>query len=100
MTIFGTAVVTFAMIYPLNRMVGRTFIPEEDMGEMRIHLDMPEGTAFEGTTETLKDLGKGFKGLEGVRHIQYEGGAGKVSHGHRLPYLRPLGDPKVTSYQR
>src|SRR5437667_1059225 len=99
LTILATAAAVFMLIFPLNSMIGRTFIPEEDMGEMRIHLDMPEGTALEGTTETLKDLGKEFKGLEGVAHVQYESGSGKVSHGHLLPFLLPLGERKVTQEQ-
>jgi hydrophobic/amphiphilic exporter-1 (mainly G- bacteria), HAE1 family len=97
--ILGTAAVTFAMIFPLNRMVGRTFIPEEDMGEMTVHLDTPEGTALEGTTEMLRNLGKEFKGLEGVAHIQYSSGQGKVSHGHMSFFLLPLSERKVTQEQ-
>jgi len=42
--IFATLAVAFALVFPLNRMLGRTFIPSEDMGEFQIHLDTPEGT--------------------------------------------------------
>ena len=46
--IIGTSVVVFLMTFPLNRMVGRTFVPVEDMGEWTIHIDVPEGTSLEG----------------------------------------------------
>ena len=32
-------------------MVGRTFVPNEDMGELTVHVDTPQGTSLEGTTE-------------------------------------------------
>ena len=32
-------------------MVGRTFVPSEDMGEFTAHVDTPQGTSLEGTTE-------------------------------------------------
>ena len=35
---------------PFNRAVGRTFIPDEDMGMMTIHADAPQGTSLEGTS--------------------------------------------------
>ena len=38
-----------ALIFPLNRMVGREFVPDEDMGEWIVHLDAPEGTSLEGS---------------------------------------------------
>ena len=52
------SVVVFLMIFPLNRMVGRTFVPNEDMGEWTIHVDTPEGTSLEGTSEIAKSLVK------------------------------------------
>jgi multidrug efflux pump subunit AcrB len=39
------------MTFPLNRMVGRDFVPAEDMGEWTLHMDAPEGTSLEGTEE-------------------------------------------------
>jgi hypothetical protein len=48
MTILGITVVVLALTIPLNNMVGRTFIPGEDMGEFTAHVDTPQGTSFEG----------------------------------------------------
>ena len=47
-TIVGVAVMVFGLTFPLNRMVGRSFIPNEDMGEFTVHVDAPEGTALDG----------------------------------------------------
>ena len=49
--IIGLSVVTALLTFPLNRMVGREFVPNEDMGEWIIHVDAPEGTSLEGTSE-------------------------------------------------
>src|SRR4051794_30714829 len=49
--IIAVSVVTFLLTFPLNRMVGREFVPNEDMGEWTAHLDSPEGTSLEGTQE-------------------------------------------------
>ena len=38
-----------SLTFPLNRMVGRDFVPNEDMGEWTVHVDAPEGTSLEGT---------------------------------------------------
>ena len=48
--VIGTCVVAFLATFPLNRMVGRTFVPNEDMGEWTIHIDTPEGTSLEGSS--------------------------------------------------
>ena len=58
--IIGMSVVVFLLTFPLNRMVGREFVPDEDMGEWTIHIDAPEGTSLEGTSEMA------FKLLEGA----------------------------------
>ena len=34
----------------VERVVGRTFVPTDDMGEWTVHLDAPEGTSLEGST--------------------------------------------------
>ena len=60
---------TFLLTFPLNRMVGREFVPNEDMGEWTVHVDAPEGTSLEGTEEIAFTLLKELQGIEGVaRH--------------------------------
>ena len=58
------------MTFPLNSMVGREFVPNEDMGEWIVHLDAPEGTSLEGSTEIAFKLLKAISGIEGVAHIE------------------------------
>ena len=48
-------------------MVGREFVPNEDMGEWTVHVDAPEGTSLEGTTEVA------FKLLEGAERHRRRG---------------------------
>lgn len=98
--IIGTAVVCLALTLPLNRMVGRTFIPNEDMGDLTVHIDAPEGTSIDGMTEIAKNLAGELKGLEGVEHIENLIGAGsRVTHAHLLVQLLPLEERKVTQDQ-
>ena len=47
--IIAISVVTVLLTVPLNRMVGREFVPNEDMGDWTVHVDAPEGTSLEGT---------------------------------------------------
>ena len=51
-------------------MVGRDFVPTEDMGEWTVHLDAPEGTSLEGLEEIAMPRGQGAEGIEGVAEIQ------------------------------
>src|SRR5262249_37193691 len=55
-TIIGISIFAFALTIPLNRMVGRTFVPNEDMGEFVVHVDTPQGTSLEGTTEVARSI--------------------------------------------
>lgn len=100
--IFGIATVTFLMTFPLNRMVGRDFVPAEDMGEWTLHMDTPEGTSLAGSEEFAFRVLKDMQGIEGVREIQPivnpggsgaagggGGGSGNVTHVHLNFYAVP-----------
>jgi hydrophobic/amphiphilic exporter-1 (mainly G- bacteria), HAE1 family len=67
--IFAIAIVTALLAFPLNRMVGRDFVPAEDMGEWTAHLDAPEGTALPGAEELAFRILKDLQGIEGVAEI-------------------------------
>ena len=88
--------VLFALTLPLNRMVGRTFVPNEDMGEFTAHVDTPQGTSLEGTTEIARDVVKEIGSLEGVSHVAYLAGADRYTHFHVFFYLLPVNERKVT----
>src|SRR6266496_844269 len=82
--IIAISVVTFLLTFPLNRMVGRDFVPNEDMGEWTAHMDSPEGTSLEGTEElafrVLKDL-QGIEGVADIDPIVNPGGSGAAGGG-------------------
>ncbi|MBI3491225.1 MAG: efflux RND transporter permease subunit, partial [Acidobacteria bacterium] len=101
--IIGASVVTFLMVFPLNRMVGREFVPNEDMGEWTVHVDTPEGTSLEGTTEVAFQLFKELSGIEGVAQIEPSIGVGSTTGGgthiHFLCQALPIDERKHTQGQ-
>src|SRR3954452_8415168 len=46
MTIIGISAALIVLTYPLNRLIGRTFVPGEDMAEFTVHADTPQGTSI------------------------------------------------------
>jgi hydrophobic/amphiphilic exporter-1 (mainly G- bacteria), HAE1 family len=70
MVIIGVSAVVFLMLFPLNRMVGREFVPNEDMGEWTIHMDAPEGTSLEAVQDIAMTVLKELDGIEGVAQIE------------------------------
>ena len=78
-------------------MVGRTFIPDEDMGEFTAHVDTPQGTSLEGTRGDRRSRwSKEIGGLEGVARVAYLAGADRVNHFHVFFYLKPRDERDVT----
>ena len=95
------SVVTALLAIPLNRMVGREFVPNEDMGEWTIHLDAPEGTSLPGTTDVSFKLLKELSGIEGVAQIEPSiGVSGQTgsspTHIHFLCQALPIEERKNT----
>ena len=98
------SVVTALLTIPLNRLVGREFVPNEDMGEWTIHLDAPEGTSLAGTTDVSFKLLKELSGIEGVAQIEpsigVTGQAGSSpTHIHFLCQALPIEQRKNTQAQ-
>jgi HAE1 family hydrophobic/amphiphilic exporter-1 len=97
--IIAISAVTAALTIPLNHIVGREFVPTEDMGEWTVHLDAPEGTALEGTAEIAFKVLKELEGIEGVAHIEPSIGvsgmtASSPTHIHFLCQALPLDERK------
>jgi HAE1 family hydrophobic/amphiphilic exporter-1 len=92
--IIAISLVTALSAIPLNRMVGREFVPNEDMGEWMIHVDTPEGTSIEGTQEVAFSLLKELEGIEGVAQIEpsigVSGPGGNSTHIHFLCQALPI----------
>ena len=101
--IIGISVVTALLTFPLNRMVGREFVPNEDMGEWIIHVDAPEGTSLEGTSEIAFKLLDELKGIEGVADIEPSVGVSanlsSPTHIHFLCQALPADERKNTQAQ-
>ena len=98
------SVLTALAAIPLNRMVGREFVPNEDMGEWTIHADAPEGTSLEGTAELAFKLLKELQGIEGVADIEPSIGvsgmaASSSTHIHFLCQAKPIEERKNTQGQ-
>jgi HAE1 family hydrophobic/amphiphilic exporter-1 len=103
--IIAISVVSFLLMFPLNRMVGREFVPNEDMGEWTIHMDAPEGTSLEGSQEIAFQVLKELQGIEGVAEIEPlvnpSGGGGggfgsNVTHIHFQCQALPIDERKHT----
>ena len=99
MAIIGMSAVLVALTYPLNRIVGRTFVPTEDMAEFTVHADTPQGTSIEGTTEIARNVVREIGEQEGVSHVAYLAGADRYTHFHVLFYLLPAAERTVTQEQ-
>ena len=96
MLVIGISAAVLAVTYPLNRMIGRTFVPNEDMGEFTVHMDTPQGTSLEGTNEIAQGVMKELGEQEGVSHVEYLVGADRYTHFHIFYYLVPENERKVT----
>jgi HAE1 family hydrophobic/amphiphilic exporter-1 len=96
MWIIGVSAALVALTVPLNWMVGRTFVPAEDMNEFTVHADTPQGTSIEGTTEIARNLVKEIGELEGVSQVAYIAGADRYTHFHLYFYLKPSNERDVT----
>ena len=92
--ILGVSLGVALLTIPFNRAVGRTFIPDEDMGMMTIHADAPQGTSLEGTSALAREVVHELSGQEGVAELQYQAGSGRVNHFHVFVYLKPLDQRK------
>ena len=99
MVVIGISVACMLATVPLNRMVGRTFIPDEDTGEFTVHMDTPQGTSLEGTTEIAKGIAEELRGQEGVGTMAYLAGADRYNHFHVFFYLLPADQRTVTQEQ-
>jgi HAE1 family hydrophobic/amphiphilic exporter-1 len=75
----------FALSFPLNRMVGRDWIPPDDQSELNLALYLPEGTSVEGTSKTVAEIARKIRKLAGVEFVNpyiHEGGFGSTNHAH------------------
>jgi HAE1 family hydrophobic/amphiphilic exporter-1 len=96
--IIGVCVIAFLLTFPLNRMVGRTFVPNEDMGEWTVHIDTPEGMSLEGSSEIAKRLVTELSGIPGVAQLEPTI-TERPTHIHLLGFALPYEQRKETQDQ-
>jgi HAE1 family hydrophobic/amphiphilic exporter-1 len=108
--IIGVSIAVFLLTFPLNKMVGREFAPDEDLGEWTIHMDAPEGTSIQGSEEMAFKLLHEVQGIPGVADIEPlvnpggsgvvgGGGGSNVTHVHFNVQAVPPEDRKMTQAQ-
>jgi HAE1 family hydrophobic/amphiphilic exporter-1 len=56
----------FALTIPLNRLVGRDFIPADDQNEFQAIFDAPVDSSLEGTAAIAKELAERYEKIPGV----------------------------------
>ena len=96
--IVAVSALVFASSFFLSRMVGRSFLPNEDMGEFQLVIDTPEGTSLAGTEKAVLALTPQLLHVPGIAHVMptiFE----RVNHSHIFIQLKPLGERKVTQEQ-
>ena len=67
--IIAVALLVFATTFPLNALVGRSFIPNEDQSEFQITVDGPEGMSLDGMSDIVLDISRRLSAMEGVAHV-------------------------------
>jgi hydrophobe/amphiphile efflux-1 (HAE1) family protein len=83
---------TFLLVFPLNYLVGRDWIPPDDQGELNAILNLPEGSSLDATVRVSTDLAQKISALEGVEFVNpyiHEGAI--LSHSHIYVKLVDLG---------
>ncbi|HEX2453191.1 MAG TPA: efflux RND transporter permease subunit [Vicinamibacterales bacterium] len=87
--IVAIAVLVFASTFPIARVVGRSFLPNEDQGEFEMTVDAPEGTSLAGMEKIVVAMASKLETVEGIAHVVptiFE----RVNHSHLLIGLKPL----------
>jgi HAE1 family hydrophobic/amphiphilic exporter-1 len=62
--VLAVGLLTFGLTFPLNRLVGRDWIPLDDQGEVELSYNMPEGTSIYGTAKVSAELAQKFRKIE------------------------------------
>ena len=108
--IIAISAACFLMTFPLNRMVGREFAPDEDLGEWTVHMDAPEGTSIGGSQDMAFKLLKEVQGIPGIADIEPivnpggsgvsgGGGGSNVTHVHFNVQALPIDERKQSQAQ-
>lgn len=97
MVIVGIALVTFALTFPLNAMVGRDWIPPDDQSEFQVSMNWPEGTSIEGTAKQALEVAERIKQIPEVDFVNPFIHEGIASHNHIYVRLVDVSQRKATN---
>ena len=73
----------FALTFPLNRRVGRDFIPADDQSELNIYFDAPVGISIQGSIRVATEMAEKIEQLPGVNFVWPSVGGGPFGGGSR-----------------
>jgi HAE1 family hydrophobic/amphiphilic exporter-1 len=95
--VMGGTLVTFLMVFPLNALVGRDWIPPDDEGELTALLNLPEGTSLDATSRVTSEIAGKIAALPGVAFVNPYVHAGLMSHSHVFIKLVGLSKRRFSS---
>ncbi len=93
------AVLTFALTFPLNKLVGRDWVPPDDQSELNIMLNLPEGTSLDGTSKVTLQIADDVQKLQGVEFVNPYIHEGFGSHSHVYVRLNDLSQRKKSNLE-
>ncbi|MGH9935420.1 MAG: efflux RND transporter permease subunit, partial [Blastocatellia bacterium] len=96
--IVGLSVLVFAATFPLNRLVGRDFIPNDDQGEFTMHVDLPEGLSLQGLTKFVDEIEPKLQKLPELDHLLTQSSE-RLNHVHFVPNLVELDKRKISTQE-
>ncbi|MBM3784489.1 MAG: efflux RND transporter permease subunit [Acidobacteria bacterium] len=64
--IFVLCAAVFYSTFPLYKMIGRDWMPQEDQSELGVFIEMPEGTSLAGTERVVKALAEKYSKIPGI----------------------------------
>ena len=97
--VVAVALVTFALTFPLNAMVGRDWIPPDDQSEFTVSMNWPEGTSIEGTAKQATEIAERIKQIPEVEFVNPFIHEGISSHNHIYVRLEDVSKRSVSNLE-
>lgn len=64
--LLGICAIVFYSTFPLYKMIGRDWMPQEDQSELSVMIEMPEGSSLAATERVAKGLAANYAKIPGV----------------------------------
>jgi HAE1 family hydrophobic/amphiphilic exporter-1 len=90
-------VLTFALMFPLNAVVGRDWIPPDDQGELTVLMDLPVGTSINATEKVALEVANRVARIKSVDFVNPFIHEGSPNHAHVYVRLVDLSARKVSN---